>query len=38
MKGLGRPARLLGAVALLAAVAWVVGPQRLRDSLVGTDP
>jgi len=38
MKGLGRPARLLGAVALLAAVVWIVGPQRLRESLVGTDP
>lgn len=31
-------ARIAGGLALLALVAWIVGPQRLADSLARTDP
>ncbi|MEO8038795.1 MAG: flippase-like domain-containing protein, partial [Betaproteobacteria bacterium] len=31
-------ARIAGGLALLALVAWIVGPQRLLDSLARTDP
>jgi uncharacterized protein (TIRG00374 family) len=38
MGALRLAARIAGGLALLALVAWIVGPQRLADSLARTDP